>query len=167
MLHFIQGELMNYTITRESFTSLTSYWTNPGQQLQWNSIFVLPTWLEVWWQEFGDGAELYLNTIRQGEKVIGMAPLSVRENTASFIGSANVCDYLDFVVAPGMEPDFFNILLDDLRQQGVRHLNLESLRPDSTVLTSLADIARNRDYEVLCQPEDVSLELELPSDWGE
>jgi len=127
----------------------------------------LPAWLKVWWQELGAGAELYLGSVRQGERVIGIAPLLVNEKTASFIGSADVCDYLDFVVAPGRERDFFNVLLDDLREKGINQLDLRPLRLDSTVLTHLVSIAQNRGYEVLCHPEDVSLELDLPSTWDE
>ncbi|MFC1933278.1 GNAT family N-acetyltransferase [Chloroflexota bacterium] len=158
---------MDYTITQESFDSLASIWTDPGNRLMWNSPFVLPAWLKVWWQEFVPGAELYLGSVRQGEKIIGIAPLLVREERASIIGSADVCDYLDFVIAPGMEKDFFSVLLDDLKQKGINHLDLESLRPDSTVLTKLVDIGRSQGYEVLCHPEDVSFELDLPSTWEE
>jgi len=158
---------MSYTITHESFTSLTSCWSNPSHHLKWNSLFVLPAWLKVWWQELGDGAELHLDAIRQEKEAIGIAPLLVREGKASLIGSTDVCDYLDFVIVPGREKDFFNFLLDDLRQKGINHLDLRPLRPDSTVLTSLVSIAQNRGYEVLCHPEDVSLELDLPSTWEE
>jgi len=108
-----------------------------------------------------------LSTVRQGERVIGVAPLLVREGKASLVGSVDVCDYLDFVVAPGMERDFFGILLDDLKGKGINLLNLRPLRPDSTVLTHLVSIAQNRGYEVLCQPEDVSVELDLPATWEE
>jgi len=110
---------------------------------------------------------MYLATVRQGEEIIGIAPLLVIEGRASIIGSADVCDYLDFVVAPGMERDFFSVLLDDLRKKGISQLDLRSLRPDSTVLTDLVGVAHNRGHEVLCHPEDVSLELDLPSTWDE
>ena len=66
---------MNYIITQESFASLASCWADPSHHLRWNSIFVLPAWLKVWWQEFGAGAELYLSAVRHGEKIIGIAPL--------------------------------------------------------------------------------------------
>ena len=158
---------MSYTITQETLASLASYWADPGHPLRWSSIFVLPTWLKVWWQEFGSGSELYLRAIRQGEKTIGIAPLLVREGVASIIGSPDVCDYLDFVVAPGMERDFFNVLLDDLKQKNISHIDLRPLRPDSTVLTNLVGIAQNQGHEVLCHPEDVSVELDLPSVWEE
>jgi CelD/BcsL family acetyltransferase involved in cellulose biosynthesis len=54
-----------------------------------------------------------------------------------------------------------------LKAKGIKHLNLRPLRPDSTVLTDLVGTAQNRGYEVLCQPEDVSLEVDLPSTWEE
>ena len=158
---------MSYIITQESFSSLSSYWTDLRYNLNWGSIFVLPAWLNVWWQEFGTGAELYLSAVRQDNEVIGIAPLLVREGKASIIGSADICDYLDFVVAPGRERDFFSVLLDDLRQKGINQLDLRPLQPDSTVLTHLVSIAQNRGYEVLCHPEDVSLELDLPATWEE
>jgi len=155
------------TITEESFTSLTAYWTEAGHNLKWGSIFVSPSWLRVWWQTFGFGAELYLRAVRQREEIIGIAPLLIRGETASIVGSADVCDYLDFVVTPGMEKDFFNILLGDLGQRGISQLNLKPLRPDSTVLTHLLAIAREQGYEVLCHEEGVSVELDLPSTWDE
>ena len=135
--------------------------------MKWGSVFVLPPWLEVWWREFQSGAELYLGAVRQQSDIIGIAPLQVKEEGAFFIGSADVCDYMDFVVAPGMESDFFNVLLDDLRQRSVRYLDLRSLRPDSAVVTSLVDIAQKRGYDVSCHPEAVSVELDLPSTWDE
>ena len=158
---------MGYTIITESFESLISCWTEPSHRLNWNSIFVLPPWLKVWWQEFNSGAELYLTTARQGEQIIGMAPLLIREGVVYFIGSTDVCDYLDFVVVPGMEKDFFDVLLEDLKQKKIKHLNLRPLKPDSTVLTSFVEIAQTQGHEVRYQPEDVSLELDLPSTWEE
>jgi CelD/BcsL family acetyltransferase involved in cellulose biosynthesis len=127
----------------------------------------LPAWLKTWWQELGSETELYLGAVREGGEIIGIAPLLVEEGKASIIGSADVCDYLDFIVTPGMERDFFSVLLDDLRQKGINHLDLRPLRPDSTVLTNLAGIAQERGYEVLCRPEDVSVELDLPPTWDE
>lgn len=158
---------MDYSVRQESFDSLASYWTEPGNGLSWNSVFILPAWLRVWWQELGPEAELYMVSVRNGDKIVGIAPLQVREGKASFIGSADVCDYLDFIVVLGVEKDFFSVLLDDLKQKGVNHLDLRALRPDSTVLTQLVDIARSRGDEVICSREDISVEMDLPSTWEE
>lgn len=157
----------NDTVTPESFDSLASYWFNPRYPLRWDCIFVLPPWLEVWWRESGSRAESYLCAVRQQETIIGIAPLLLEEEEAFFMGSTDVCDYLDFIVAPGREHVFFDILLHDLRQKGVRRLDLKLVRLDSTVLTHLVDIARDRGCEVSCRVEDVSLELDLPTTWEE
>jgi CelD/BcsL family acetyltransferase involved in cellulose biosynthesis len=158
---------MSYALAVESFDSLASYWANSSHGLKWSSIFVLPTWLKVWWQVFGSGAELYLRALRQSDEIVGLAPLTTNEETAYFIGSDDVCDYLDFVVTPGMERDFFDVVLDDLKAKGIKHLDLRPLRPDSTALTDLVGTARDRGYDVLCQPEDVCLEMDLPHTWDE
>jgi len=155
------------TVTLESFDSLTSCWLQSESLLMWNCIFVLPPWLEVWWHHFGSEAELYLGAIREGGTIAGIAPLLIRGTEASFIGSADLCDYLDFVIVPGKEIDFFNILLDDLQGRGIRRLNLRPLKPNSSVLTYLVSIAKNRHYDVSRNEEDVSLELDLPLTWQE
>jgi CelD/BcsL family acetyltransferase involved in cellulose biosynthesis len=158
---------MEYTVTEASFASLNSYWADSKHKLNWDTLFVLPSWLEVWWQVFGSDFQLCLRAIRQGEKIIGVAPLLVKEKTASIIGSADVCDYLDFIVIPGMERDFFHALLNDLRQKGISQLDLKPVRPDSTVFTNLVALARQWKYEVLCYEEGISVELDLPSTWDE
>jgi CelD/BcsL family acetyltransferase involved in cellulose biosynthesis len=154
---------MTYTIIEDSLANLDSYRTDSKQSLNWSSIFVLPAWMQVWWQVFGSGAETYIRTVRNGDKIIGIAPLMVKDGTACLIGGTDVCDYLDFILTPGIEQDFFNVLLDDLNKSGIKHLDLKHVRPDSTVLTSLVTIARNRGYEVVSTKEDVSLEMDLPS----
>lgn len=157
----------DHEVTLVNFDELASYWLSSESALRWNCLFVLPPWLEVWWREFGAAANPYLCAVRQRGAPIGVAPLLIKEEEACFIGSADLCDFLDFVLTPGREHDFFNILLDDLVRRGVRRLSLRPLRPDSTVLAHLAGIAQQRNYEVSCTVEDVSFELDLPSGWEE
>ena len=157
---------MSYNLTVESLDGIASSWDKLRHCLKWSSIFVLPAWLKVWWEVFGGENQLYLRTLRKGEEIIGFAPLMVNKEAASFIGRADVCDYLDFVIIAGRERDFFKVLLDDLKERGIRNLDLRPLRPDSTVITQLVGVAQNRGYEVVCHSEDVSLELDLPTSWN-
>ncbi|MBI2830421.1 MAG: GNAT family N-acetyltransferase [Chloroflexi bacterium] len=158
---------MSYTFTRESLDSLAACWAEPSNRLRWSSVFVLPVWLKAWWQECNSSAQLDLSAVRQEDKVIGISPLMIRDSKAFLVGSADICDYLDFIVVPGMEAVFFNTLLDELKQKGIEHLDLGPVRPDSSVMTHLVNIARGRGYEVTCQKEDISLELDLPGTWDE
>ena len=155
------------TITEENFDSLASCWKDHSNDLIWNTPFVLPPWMKVWWQSFApDAAPLFL-TVRQEDTVIGIAPLLVRDRVASLIGSPDVCDYMDFIVAPGKESDFFEALLADLKQRKIKLLDLRSLRPDSAAVSSLADTAQRLGYSVASRHEDLSLEVDLPATWDE
>lgn len=167
MVEFPVVVSMSYTIIQETFDSLTSLWKGRCNNLRWEPLFVLPAWLEAWWQSFGAEEELYLRSVRSGNEIIGIAPLMLRGDTASIIGSDDVCDFLDFIVAPGREKEFFSVLLDDLRQKGTARLDLKTVRPDSSVMTGLIPLAKERKYKVICEENAVSVEVDLPSTWDE
>ena len=155
----------DYSITEENFDSLSNFWLKPQTFLNWDSIFILPPWLEVWKKAYGSTADPCLYSVHRNDTVIGLAPLLLKEDEASLMGSNDVCDFVDFVIAPGEEDNFFNSLIDHLRRKGIRRLDLGLLRPDSTVLTHLIPLAEERKKEVICEAEDVSLEMDLPDSW--
>jgi len=159
--------MMSYSVVAESLDEIASSWDRLRHSLTWSCIFVLPAWLKAWWEAFGRDYQPYLGTLWDDQKIIGFAPLMVNNETASLIGSPDVCDYLDFAIAPGEESDFFEVLLDDMRKKGINKLDLRPLHPDSTVLRHLPTIARKRGYDVNCSTEDVCLELDLPTTWDE
>jgi CelD/BcsL family acetyltransferase involved in cellulose biosynthesis len=158
---------MSYTVIDDDLAALKAYRADAGQKLNWSSVFVLPEWMEVWWVVFGGGAEMRVRTVWEKEILVGIAPLMVRDNTAFFIGDTDVCDYLDFIVTPGRENGFFGIVLDDLKKGGIGNLELAHVRPDSHVMTVLAPLAESRGYGVVNIRENVSLEMDLPSNWDE
>jgi CelD/BcsL family acetyltransferase involved in cellulose biosynthesis len=106
---------------------------------------------------------MFIRMVKDNNSVIGIAPLMRKDNTVSFIGSVDVCDYQDFIVEPGKENDFFDALLSDLQQNGVDTLDLKHVRPDSLVLNELSVIAGENKYSLEKIQEDVSFEMELPS----
>jgi CelD/BcsL family acetyltransferase involved in cellulose biosynthesis len=158
---------MSYTVTQETFETLHSIWVDSEHSLEWDCLFVLPGWLKVWWGVFSNEYSPYISAVRDKERLIGIAPLLVKGQEARFIGDPDVCDYQDFIVAPGRGREFFETLINHLRQQGIRSLDLNSVRADSKVLTELVAVAKKLGCEVLCDPEDVTLELDLPASWDE
>ncbi|MGD8372672.1 MAG: GNAT family N-acetyltransferase, partial [Syntrophobacterales bacterium] len=106
-----------------------------------------------------------ISAVREKNKLVGIAPLLVEGNEARFIGDPDVCDYQDFIVAPGRGQDFFETLLKHLRQQGITHLDLGPMREDSKTLTELVAAAKGLEFDVSCDAEDVTFELELPATW--
>ena len=158
---------MSYSIFENSLADLNAYRTDSQQTLNWSSVFVLPDWMQVWWQVFGGGNELFIRTVKEGDKIIGIAPLMIKDGTACLIGGTDVCDYLDFVVVPGMEPDFFKVLLDELKRHRIEKIDLKHVRFDATVLKSLTAVAEGRGYEVVSTKENVSVEMDLPATFEE
>lgn len=156
-----------YSVSVESLDSITSYWLDPSYRLNWECFFVLPSWLQVWWTIFGAEMNPCLRSVKRGNDILGVAPLLVKDGTASLMGSPDVCDYLDFIITPGGGPEFFGILLDHLSKQGITHLDLSPLRPESTVLKDLAGVARGLGCDVSLAQADVAPELYLPPTWDE
>jgi CelD/BcsL family acetyltransferase involved in cellulose biosynthesis len=158
---------MDYSIGKDNLDGLKSYRADSRQKLNWSSVFVLPEWMQVWWQVFGAGAEMRIRTVRKGDIVIGIAPLMIKNDTALLIGATDVCDYLDFMVTPGREKEFFEIILDDLKKSDIKRLELKHVRPDSTVLLSLVPLAQRRGLVVETIKENVSFEMDLPASFDE
>ena len=60
-----------YSVTQETFDSLSSYWLDPENPLTWDCLFVLPSWMKVWWSVFDNGSTPYLSAVRDKNKIIG------------------------------------------------------------------------------------------------
>lgn len=159
---------MNYSIKQENFESLKSYRRDPTSGVSWPHVCILPGWMQSWWQVFADdNSSLMIRTVYRDNELLGIAPLQRNGDTASFIGSKDVCDYLDFITVSGKEREFFNALLDSLLNEGINKLALDPVRPDSSVMTILREIVAERGYEENYLEEDVTLELALPDTWEE
>ena len=158
---------MSITLTPLTFDELKANWSVYQKTITAPHPFILPEWLEAWWGSFGGVHELFLRKVARDGETVGIAPLRIKENVARFIGSADVCDYLDFIVKPGAETEFFVAILDNLNSSGVTRLELESLRPDSSVLKHLAPMAWSRGKPVKIADTDVTLEMPLPETWDE
>lgn len=163
----LTGIQQPYSVTAETFETLFTYWRNSDLSLKWDCFFVLPPWLKVWWSIFGSTSEMYLCAVRHAEEVIGIAPLLLKNETASFMGDTDVCDYQDFIIALGRGNDFFSVLLDDMSDKDITALDLKFVRPDSATMLEFANIATKRGCEVICSQSDVSFELDLPATWDE
>jgi len=158
---------MSYTVIENTLNDLKAYRSDSRQMLKWPSVFMLPEWMQTWWQIFGAGAKPFVRSVKDGDIVIGIAPLMIRDNIAYLIGDTDVCDYLDFIVTPGRENDFFVVLLDFLKQNGIKSLDCNHVRPDSTVLENLIKAAETKNCRVTTNKETVSFEMDLSPSFDE
>jgi CelD/BcsL family acetyltransferase involved in cellulose biosynthesis len=151
----------------EDLDSLDKYFVDPSSGLDWNLVFTLPLWLRAWWDNFGAGGSLFIRSVIKNNQLIGLSPLQIRNGSASIIGSVNVCDYQDFILRPGFETEFYTAILEDLKQNGILNLHLETIRPDSTIVKYLMSLAKSRGCEIDYHQTDVSSDIQLPSGWNE
>jgi CelD/BcsL family acetyltransferase involved in cellulose biosynthesis len=148
-----------------ALAELTSLWSHPGETLQWHSPFVTPPWLKAWWRHFSAENEALLLLVTQDNRPLGLAPLMLRNKTARFMGSADLCDSGDFVVASGMEDFFSQAVLRHLEKEGIKRLVLEQVRPDSRVCEHFIPTAQANGWSVSLIPQGASMQMDLPKSW--
>lgn len=151
----------------EDFSGLEADWRRLLREVPGATIFSEPQWQRLWWQEFGEGEELKLLAWRPDGELRGVAPLMRQGGRLSLVGSPDLCDYMDLVVAPGEEVAFISALLDYLADEEWGELSLSHLPAVSPTLQHLPPLARERGYRVETEAVDVCPRLELPPTWDD
>jgi CelD/BcsL family acetyltransferase involved in cellulose biosynthesis len=155
----------SFTVESQTLDSVLSYWQQNGKTIPWRCLFVLPGWLNAWWKCFKQSFDLYILSVCHNGQAIGIAPLRRKGDTARLIGDKSVCDNLDFIVAPEKTTEFFDILINHLRQDGVEKLVLEPVRSDSSIFTTLLPAAEKVGCKISYECDDMSFEMKLPDSW--
>ena len=169
---------MNKAVVKEeTFAALRKYRSQDPALFGQAPIFSLPLWMEAWWKTLGGRYDLLLRSLWEDGELLGIAPLMGRGSTAFLVGSADVCDYLDFIVAPGKTKRFFDILLPYLAEKGYEELNLQAQRPDSAVFSGFFESGADSEplpdsNDSFCwrgkfRLENESAEITLPGGWEE
>jgi CelD/BcsL family acetyltransferase involved in cellulose biosynthesis len=149
----------------DSFYNLETPWRQLLTNCANNDIFITPQWQSGWWQVFGNDYELQLVSVYDQQELVGIAPLKRREGVLSFIGSTDVCDYMDFIAGQGKEDYVFSKLLEYLEKTAWRSLELDSLLPGSLALRHFMPLAKQKGYRVEIKQTNVSPHLLLPQSW--
>jgi CelD/BcsL family acetyltransferase involved in cellulose biosynthesis len=156
---------MNESITLDSFSNLEAPWRQLLTNCANNDIFITPQWQSAWWRVFGNDYELQLLSVYDQQELVGIAPLKSSEGVLSFIGSPDVCDYMDFIAGQGKEDYVFSKLLEYLEKTAWRRLELDSLLPGSLALRHFMPLAKQKGYRVEIKQTNVSPHLLLPQSW--
>ena len=149
---------------RGDFQELHDPWERIYKNSDSRLLFSSPSWSELWWKHFGTDSDLHLGAIMENGSAIGLAPLMIKDGILHFIGSDNVCDFLDFPVESGKENVFFDALLEHFTALEISSMNLTPVLPDSNVRRFLAARAQDRGLTVSFSPDDVTVAMDLPGD---
>lgn len=149
----------------ETLESYATFWPPQDASLVWPAPFGLPPWLTAWWAAFGQGWTPYLLSIRVNGRLAGLAPLMRRGREAQMMGDQDLCDHMDFVVAPALAPVFYRGLLDHLAADGMKRLVLWSVREDASAMRELRPAAAGWGGRVECEPQGQLFAMPLPDTW--
>ena len=156
---------MNGLTRLESYGAAEEAWSKAFSGPVNRTIFTTHQWQKTWWKLFGDGAEMMMLCLNSGQTVDAIAPLARRNGTISFIGSQDLNDYGDFLVAEGSELRFYESLLEFLDGEPWESIRLSSLDAGSPTLIHLPELAKSRGHSVDIEEEDVAPRVKLPHDW--
>jgi len=142
---------MKYTL-HQNFSELDSAaWNALLNESVTNAPFLRYEYQEVWWRHRGGGewqnAQLALISAREGERLVGIAPLFIAEYEGQpallLVGSIEISDYLDVIARPADHANFIAGLLDFVEGESLPRLNWYNLPDESATLTVLqAESAR-------------------------
>ena len=160
---------MGYTVAREELERLEPEWRALLPRASASNVFASPTWLRVWWQEFGppEAGELILLSVRRGGELVGVAPLMREGDTICFAGDTEICDYMDFIAARGEEEAVVAAVLRSLSEEPWDRLVLWAVPEGSPTLLALQSAAAGFGLRVDVETEDVCPQLELPATWDD
>jgi len=129
------------------FRALRDEWTRLLERSASDCIFLTWEWLHTWWEHFGTSRGLALIAVRQGDELIGLAPLWIKRvrlgrlvpfRMFEFLGTGSVgSDYLDVIVRSGSEDEALAALALHLAREG-RTLRLAQLDPRGAAAVALA-----------------------------
>jgi CelD/BcsL family acetyltransferase involved in cellulose biosynthesis len=110
----------------EEFEALAEEWNALVEESANNTLTLTHEWLTTWWEVFGEGRELYVLLVRDGNELIGIAPMLKRTvqhygvlpfRRIEFLASGEdeadeICsDYLDFILKRGREQEALDFIL--------------------------------------------------------
>jgi CelD/BcsL family acetyltransferase involved in cellulose biosynthesis len=159
----------------EEFSALQSTWQELFDSNPNNSPFQSWDWNFTWWKHFGTPGALRLVLVEEDGRIIGIAPLFVARRFRglplahlAFISHKRT-DYLDFIVRPGNEADFFRQLFEFLVSGPPEWLFIE-LKDFSERSTNLLPLLREsaRAFPALSlESAQLCVTLELTRSWDE
>jgi len=158
---------MAISVHREELTPLAAAWAALLDRAPEPVPFLHPTWQRVWLEEFAGDRELLLYAVRDGEELIGVAPLMRGDGGLMFSGDHKICDYMDVVVAPDRAADVLDALLPALAGEAWDELSLWGLREDSPVRVALPAAVDRAGLAVTQEEEAIAPHIGLAGTWDD
>lgn len=161
-------EIAVYRDGASAFSSLAGEWNGLVEASAGNTVFATWDWQKAWWDSFGPDYRLHLVTVRDGGRLVGLAPLMWTELAGRpalrLIGGTEVADYLDFVIVRGQESEVLPVLIEALEPEW-QLLDLHGLPAASPTRSLLRQLAQERGWSLTETVEDRCPVVVLADTW--
>ena len=159
--------MTSLSTSQETFDSLEERWLDVLDHSLNNNVFYTPTWQRMWWEEFGADSQLHLFGFSRNSVLEGVAPLMISDGQLTFVGSNDVCDYMDVVVREGSEDEVYPRFVDLLMELDWRTLFFSGITERSATYERLPDLLKQQGLTVEVRAEEVCPKINLPGTWDE
>lgn len=130
----------------------------------------------AWWSHLGGGewqnGELCIITAIEDGELIGIAPLFSTlvegEQQIHFIGSLEICDYLDFIIPADRATEFIQNALRIAANEGntsISKIILYNIPDHSPTISALQQVSENGGWTVQTEKAYHTPAITLPDDW--
>ena len=154
-------------LTHHNFTDIKYHWDQVFKKSSNPTVFLTSWWNEAWHKYIDNHASIEIIEIYENEHLIGIAPLSIKDKTITFIGDKDLYDYRDFIVIEGKEVIFFEQLYNHLNKLSWDSIELNSIPVNSPTLCYLPSIFEVEKNKVELFSENSTPTLLLPENWDE
>ena len=158
---------MAVIVKAENFDDIESSWLEILSHSSGNTIFINPAWQKLWWSRFGRNADLRIISFSEDDKIIGIAPIMLKDGVLSFLGDTDLFDYHDFIVRTGYEEDFYDSLWAYVLPLEWTEIVLKSVREGSPIFEHLGRLADDEHFVKEIKQEDVSPFTPLCDSWDD
>ncbi|MBW3593955.1 MAG: GNAT family N-acetyltransferase [Actinobacteria bacterium] len=134
-------------------------------------IFATPEWNRVWWEEFGQGKDLFLLTMRRGSELVAIVPLYRKHDGGRkilrFLGGIELTDYLGPICAVEDRQDVVEALVSWLGKDEVEwdEFDAHNMPVPFGFGEFLIERADRHGYRFEVEQEETSAILLLPTTW--
>jgi CelD/BcsL family acetyltransferase involved in cellulose biosynthesis len=158
---------MTLEVRRETLEGLAPEWEALLTRSKEPVPFQHPTWQRVWLDEFHNDREAMILSAREGNALIGVAPLMRDGEQLILIGHYSICDYMDFVVEPGRSGEALGSFIEMLDGEGWQEIELRGIRECSETLAVLPEVCAAMGLVFEREEESVAPRLDVPATWEE
>ena len=150
---------------------LKKEWENLLSASPFQNPFLTPTWNENWMIHFGQSLDARVLVFRDGKEnlvALGTFVSSKREKEErgiSLLGSSDLWDYRDLIIAPGWEEQVYSSLAGYFREGPWEYLEITGISEFSPTARFFPFFMQSSGFFIEQEIEEVAVYLDLPTGW--